>query len=185
MFKYYDPEAGRGNSKYGNLFIGTPALMFWLWIFWIGSLWGKRGGDWCKEASMSHNAVIYKAPFFKFPLIIRADVCLAQQTVFQAIWYAFLHINGEKPLSGDQAGRLGCMMDNFCFATRSLVVFSFFFIYYFCFIYEPVSSCFVTLRKNPTNYFHEKLISLIADASNCARWAVFESSLIISNTKSP
>lgn len=82
--------------------------------FWIGSLWGV----WYKEALVSQNAVIYKASFSKFCLIICAEVRFTQQSVSQAIWYAFLCISRQDPLSRDRAGRFSNMMDNFCFTTR-------------------------------------------------------------------
>ena len=127
-----------------------------------------------KEALVSHNAVIYKAQFSKFCLIICAEACLTQQAVSQAIWYACLCISREEPLSRDRAGRFSWMMDNFCLTTCS-VVFSSTLLYLpacqprLCHCTQKVTSSMTTL------------IILIADDNNCACLAVFDSSLIIRN----
>lgn len=80
----------------------------------------------CQGFDRTRPWCLYKALFPKFSLIICAEAWPTQQAPFQAVWYAFLCIRREEPLSGHQAGRFSSMMDNFCFTTCSVVFCSFF-----------------------------------------------------------
>lgn len=122
---------------------------------------------------MSRSALIDKALFPKFSVIICADVRLTHTHNGPSPWLFDMHsfASAERSLSaGTGAGRFRHTIDNFCFTTRSVVV---------LFILTLFMSLSLCILSNFAASSVTTLISLIADVSNCACSVVFDLSLII------